>query len=158
MSIHSIATKAVQEIQASPISSVIDLVEVLLLSQNVALQALVALMKSKDRIQHILSAFLVHACRETVIDWAIEQACGKFNSEILQVSRAELGLHFNASQACAADILNFDLEEIAQTLEAIAPCTWHMVQGLLDSNPITCQSMFKKKLQSMKIIIILYRS
>jgi len=140
MSIHSIATRLVQDIQASLIGSVIDLVEVSLSSQNLALQALVTLMKSKDRTWHILDAFLAHACRcrENIVDWVIEQACKTFKNEILQVSRAESGLPFNASQACTADILSFNLEDIAQMFKALAPCTWCMVQGLLDSNPVTC--------------------
>ena len=57
----------------------------------------------------------------------------------------ESGLHFNTSHAQATNILNFNLEEIAQTLESIAPCTWHMVQCLLDSNPVTCRSKVANK-------------
>src|SRR5258708_27511747 len=135
MLMHSIAATLMQQIQASPIGSVTGLIEVLLSSKNLALQTSIALMKTKDRMQCILDALLAHACRETVIDWAIEQACGRFRSEILHISRVESGLHFNMSQACAANILNFDLEEITQMLEVLAPCTWHMVQGLLNSNP-----------------------
>src|SRR5260370_35488822 len=67
MSIHSIATRLIQEIHASLISSVIDLIEVLLSSKNLALQTLVTLIKSKDITQHILNA-LAHQCRETVIN------------------------------------------------------------------------------------------
>ncbi len=92
-----------------------------------------------------LLIYHVDAFRETIIDWAIEQACGRFRSEILHISRVESGLHFNASQACTADILNFDLEEIAQRLEVLAPCTWHMVQGLLNSNPVACQGRVATK-------------
>jgi len=102
-------------------------------------------MKTKDGMRCILDALLAHACRETVIDWAIEQACGRFRSEILHISRVESGLHFNASQACTANILNFDLEEIAQMLEVLAPCTWCMVQGLLNSNPVACQGRVATK-------------
>ena len=112
MEIHSIATRLIQEIHASPIGSVIDPIEVLLSSQNLALQTLVTLIKSKDITQHILNA-LAHACRETVINWAIEQACGTFESEILQVSRVESGLHFNVSQAHMANVLSFNLEDIS---------------------------------------------
>src|SRR5260221_10027433 len=139
MLMHSIAATLVQQIQASPISSVTGLIEVLLSSKNLALQTSIPLMKTKDGMQCILDALLAHACRETVIDWAIEQACGRFRSEILHISRVESGLHFNMSQACAANILNFDLEEITQMLEVLVPCTWHMVQGLLNSNPVACQ-------------------
>src|SRR5260370_21182103 len=138
MSIHSIATRLVQEIQCSPIGTITDLVEVLLSSKNLALQTSVAPMKTKDTTQCILNALLAHTCRETIIEWAIEQACGRFRSEIFQVSRVESGLHFNTCHARATDILNSNLEEIAQTLESIAPCTWHMVQCLLDSNPVAC--------------------
>src|SRR5260370_26836415 len=99
MSIHSIATRLVQEIQHSLISTITDLVEVFLSSKNLALQTSVALMKTKDATQCILNALLAHACRETVIKWAIEQACGRFRSDIFQVSRVESGLHFNASHA-----------------------------------------------------------
>src|SRR5258708_986015 len=145
MSIHSIATRLIQDIQASLISSVIDLVEVSLSSQNLVLQALVTLMKFKDGTWCILNAFLAHACRETIVDWVIEQACKMFKNEILQVSRAESGLHFNASQAHTADILSFNLEDITQTFKALAPCTWHMVQDLLDSNPVAHQSRIVTK-------------
>ncbi len=131
--------------QASPIGSVIDLIEVSLSSQNRALQALVTPMKSKDGTWCILNEFLAHACRETIVDWVIEQACKTFKNEILQVSRAESGLHFNASQARTADILSFNLEDITQTFKALAPCTWHMVQGLLDSNPVACWSRIVTK-------------
>ena len=112
MLIHSIATRPIQEIHASSISSVIDLIEVLLSTQNLVLQALVTPIKSKDGTWHILNAF-AHACRETIIDWAIEQTCGTFESEILEVSRVGSGLHFNASQACADNILGFNLEDIS---------------------------------------------
>ncbi len=145
MLIHSIATRLVQEIQHSPIGTITDLVEVLLSSKNLALQTSVAPMKTKDTTQCILNALLAHACRETIIEWAIEQACGRFRSEIFQVSRVESGLHFNTSHAQATNILNFNLEEIAQTLESIAPCTWHMVQCLLDSNPVAHRSKVANK-------------
>ncbi len=46
----------------------------------------------------------------------------------------ESGLHFNASNACADDILKFDLTKIASTFEWTAPSLWEVVQALLDSN------------------------
>src|SRR5258708_33032027 len=126
MLMHSIAATLMQQIQASPIGSVTGLIEVLLSSKNLALQTSIALMKTKDRMQHILDALLAHACRETIIDWAIEQACGRFRSEILHISRVESGLHFNMSQACAADILNLTWKRSPRCLRSLhhIPGTW----------------------------------
>jgi hypothetical protein len=129
-------TTLIEQIQASLIRNVMGFIEVLLSSKNLALQALTAPMKSEDGTWCILDLLLAHACRDTVIDWAVEQACEWFKSEILQVSRAESGLHFNASQAHAANILDFDLEEIVQKLEVLAPCTWGVVQAVLNANPV----------------------
>ena len=46
------------------------------------------------------------------------------------------GLHFNASHACSANLVGFNLEGIAEKFESAAPATWSLVQMLLDANAI----------------------
>src|SRR5258708_12504485 len=76
-----------------------------------------------------------HTQNPSDVEHDIEQACKTFKNEILQVSRAESGLHFNASQARTADILSFNLEDITQTFNALAPCPCPIFHAPLDPTP-----------------------
>ena len=95
-------------------------------------------LKTQECTQLILEALSLYGSRETVMSWAVEQSCTLFKHEVLRASNVESGLHFNASNACSADILNFDLMEIAHTFKHTTPSLWGVIQTLLDANKTAC--------------------
>src|SRR5260370_5252127 len=72
----------------------------------------------------ILEALSLYGSHETVLSWAVKQSCMLFKHEVLRASNVEAGLHFNASNACSANILNFELMKIAHTFNNTAPSLW----------------------------------
>src|SRR5258707_15400127 len=66
-------------------------------------------LKMQECTQLILEALSLYGSHETIMSWAVEQLCTLFKHGVLRASNVESGLHINASNACSADILNFDL-------------------------------------------------
>ena len=56
-----------------------------------------------------------------------------FRHKILKASDIETGLHLKASQAHSSDLMNFNLQHIANRLEYAAPLTWGVIHALLDA-------------------------
>src|SRR5260370_15380241 len=118
---------------------------VYLLSVDVPeLQTLTADLKTEEGTQLILQVLSLHGSHETIVSWAVKLSCTQFKNEIIRASNVEASLHFNASHACADDILKFDLTKIASTFEQTAPSLWEVVQALLDSNQMAHQQKILK--------------
>ena len=85
---------------------------------------------------HVILDSLLRVCQSTVLEWAINTSKDILRQELIQASNVRSGLHFNASHAHSADLVGFDLEDIAGKLKTAAPLTWDLVQTLLDANLI----------------------
>ena len=74
-----------------------------------------------------------------------------FRHEILKASDIEMGLHLKASQAHSLDLMNFDLQHIANRLEYAAPLTWGVIHALLDARS---DSQLERKGTCSKLLIM----
>ncbi len=127
-----------EQIRALSFPSITHFIVYLLSVDAPKLQMLTADLKTEEGTQLILQALSLHGSHETIVSWAVKLSCARFKNEIIRASNVESGLHFNASNTHADDILKFDLTKIASTFEWTAPSLWEVVQALLDSNQMAC--------------------
>ena len=123
-----------EQIHALTFQNVSHFIAHLLSIDTPELQVYMEELKMQECTQLILEALSLYGSHETIMSWAVEQSCTLFKHEVLRASNVESGLHFNASNACSADILNFDLMKIACTFKHTAPSLWGVIQTLLDAN------------------------
>ncbi len=108
------------------------LIQHLLMSDNSDYQATMSTIRSPHGTHLILNS-LLHTCHSTVAEWVIEVVMEMFRHKILKASDIETGLHLKASQAHSSDLMNFNLQHIANRLEYAAPLTWGVIHALLDA-------------------------
>jgi len=123
-----------KQIEQSPLRNIPNLLSHIL-HRQIDYAASTAAIKSPHGTHCILNA-LLHACRPTVVQWAINISQDTYRNEIIRASDITSGLHFNASHAHSAELEGFDMKEIAGKFESAAPLTWSLVQTLLDANGV----------------------
>jgi hypothetical protein len=85
-----------------------------------------------DNIQAILSSlFNHHALRYPVLQWALTITNSDHANSIQTLTRASQGWHFSASNASAEQLQEFELEDMADSMESDTPHLWRMIKGLL---------------------------
>ena len=124
-----------QEIEQSTLQTIPNMLQHLLMSGTPEYQALISAIQSPTGTHLILNALLC-TCHPTVTKWVIEVAQEIFRNEIIRASDMRTGLHFKASQACSAELIGFDIQQIEKKFEEVAPLMWGVVQTLLDPGSV----------------------
>ena len=90
----------------------------------------------EDNIKAVLSTlFDHHALRYPVLQWALMVTNGDHAKSIRALTRTSQGWHFSASNASADQIQDFELEDMADSMETCTPHLWKMIKGLLSADP-----------------------
>ncbi|KAI0332529.1 hypothetical protein GY45DRAFT_1396349 [Cubamyces sp. BRFM 1775] len=80
----------------------------------------------------ILSAFYYNpGTSSSTLAWAHATMCAQYAKAVSDLTHLDQQWHFVASQASPDQILDFRLEEMAETMEARAPILWTLIGSLL---------------------------
>ena len=80
-----------------------------------------------------------------VFSWAFEITKKKLCAEVVALTQADNGLHFNASNTTAEHSEGSFMANTAQKMKEVAPYLWDLVYALLDANPLRRCAMAKSK-------------
>jgi len=80
---------------------------------------------------------------DIVFSWAFEITKKKLCAEVVALTQADNGLHFNALNTTAEHLEGLFMANMAQKMKEVAPYLWDLVYALLDANPL-CQCAMAK--------------
>jgi len=84
---------------------------------------------------------------DIVFSWAFEITKKKLCTEVVALTWANNGLHFNALNTTAEHLEGLFMANVAQKMKEVAPYLWDLVYALLDANP--CINMLWPSLKLM---------
>jgi hypothetical protein len=108
---------------------------VLSLLQDPMLQNQVAVDNLVSHTTEILAALEVHprTSKET-LKWASNLMKAWYASSIRELTRKEHGWHFSALQASAKQLEDFQIEDMAEKMQTLAPELWDMLGEVLSAD------------------------
>ena len=87
---------------------------------------------------------------DIVFSWAFEITKKKLCAEVVALTWANNGLHFNALNTTAKHLEGSFMANAAQKMKEVAPYIWDLVYALLDANPLHQHAMSKTDAEVME--------
>lgn len=88
--------------------------------------------------------------REVLRKWMKEEYVGTLTSQLRNLTRPDVGLHFNAGTITAERMKDCTVPKIANNIQSQAPELWELVGKLLEADPVIIRRRKKDRAERMK--------
>jgi hypothetical protein len=84
---------------------------------------------------NVLLTFLYEKDKKLVTEWANQLTTSVLQVEMSQLASKDTGFHFQAKKTTESKLKEFNIQEMATTMQRVGPTVWRLFSMLLEADP-----------------------